>query len=81
MQRTKTSWSLGQPYPKNADRKTMAAIITHTHFPVSPRTIERWPLTVRKPNKKAILEVKTALEYAEKQLNKAYAYRQNGGDL
>ena len=74
-------WSPDQPLPRYADHKTLAAIITHLYYPVSPRTIERWPLIVRKPNKKAILEVKPALEYAEQQLNKAYAYKQNGGAL
>ena len=81
MQRTTTTWSPDLPLPCYADRKTLAAIITHHFFPVSHRTLERWPLNVRKPNNKAILEVKLALEYAEKQLNKAYAYRQSGGDL
>ena len=79
MQRTITNWSPDQPIPHYADRKTLATIITHLYYPVSPRTIERWPLLVRKPNKKAILEVKPALEYAELQLNKAYAYKQNSG--
>jgi hypothetical protein len=81
MQRSTTNWSPDLPVPHYADRKTLAAIITHLYYPVSPRTIERWPLIVRKPNKKAILEVKPALEYAEQQLNKAYAYKQNGGAL
>jgi hypothetical protein len=35
------SWSAGQPLPRNADRKTLAAIITSLYFPVSPRTIEK----------------------------------------
>lgn len=72
-------WSPDQALPRNADRKTLAAIITHRCFPISPRTLERWPLTVRKPNKSVIYDVTEALEYAEQQLNNAYAYKQTGG--
>ena len=81
MQRTTTTWSPDLPLPCYADRKTLAAIITHHFFPVSHRTLERWPLIARKPNKAVIYEVKPALEYAEQQLNNAYAYKQNGGTL
>ena len=72
-------WLPDQPLPRYADRKTLAAIITHRCFPISPRTLERWPLTTRKPNKAAVYNVTEALEYAEKQLNDAYAYMQTGG--
>ena len=71
-------WQPGQPLPHNADRKTLAAIITHTCFPISHRTIERWPLTARKPNKAVVYNVKEALQYAESQLASAYAYKQAG---
>ena len=74
-------WSPDQPLPRYADRKTLAVIITHRCFPISPRTLERWPLTARKPNKAVVYDVTEALEYAEQQLNKAYAYKQTGGAL
>ena len=72
-------WLPDQPLPRYADRKTLAAIITHRCFPISPRTLERWSLTARKPNKAVVYDVTEALEYAEKQLNDAYAYMQTGG--
>jgi len=72
-------WSPDQPLPRYADRKTLASIITHRCFPISSRTLERWPLTARKPNKAVVYEVTEALEYAEQQLIDAYAYRQTGG--
>jgi hypothetical protein len=74
-------WSPGQPLPRYADRNTLAAIITHRCFPISPRTLERWPLTARKPNKAVVYDVTEALDYAEQQLNKAYAYKQTGGAI
>ena len=74
-------WSPDQPLPRYADRKTMVAIITHRFFPISPRTPERWPLTARKPNKSVVYDLKEGLEYADQQLNKAYAYKQTGGVL
>jgi len=72
-------WLPDQPLPRYADRKTLAAIITHRCFPISPRTLKRWLLTARKPNKAVVYDVTEALEYAEKQLNDAYAYMQTGG--
>jgi len=74
-------WSTDQPLPQHADRKTLAAIIKHRCFPISTRTLERWPLTARKPNKAVAYDVTEALEYAEKQLKNAYAYKQTGGAL
>ena len=50
----KPAWKPDNPLPVNADKVTGAAIITHLFFPISPRTLEKWPLTVRRPNKAAI---------------------------
>lgn len=76
MHRNATIWSPGQPLPIYANRKTLAAIITHNFFPISHRTLERWPLTARRPNKSVVYNVAEALEYAEQQLQSAYAYKQ-----
>ncbi len=70
------SWSPGQPVPVNANRITLAAIITHLFFPISPRTIERWPLVVRRPNRAAVYNVEEALKYAQKLYDAAYCYKQ-----
>ena len=75
------NWEPEQPLTRFADRKTLAVIITHRYFPISPRTLERWPLIARKPNKAVVYDVTEALEYAEQQLNKAYAYKQTGDVL
>jgi hypothetical protein len=69
------SWVAGQPLPRNADRKTIAAIVTALCFPVSPRTIERWPLPVRKVNGAALYETKVALAMAEAKLAAAHVYK------
>ena len=69
-------WQPDQPLPQYADKVTSAAIVSHRYFPISPRTLERWPLTVRRPNKSAIYEVAELLSVADKKLNKAYAYKQ-----
>ena len=60
------NWQPKQPLPRYADRKTLAAIITHNFFPISHRTLQTWPLTVRRPNRAAVYEVAEALELAEK---------------
>ena len=73
-----TTWEPDQPLPRYADRKTIAAIITHSFFPVSHRTIQTWPLTVRRPNRAAIYDVAEAMEFAERKFDGAVSYKQGG---
>ena len=75
----KCSWTPEQPLPQYADKPTAAAIITHHFFPISPRTLERWPLTVRRPNKAAVYEVGELMAFAERKFNSAYVYKQAEG--
>jgi hypothetical protein len=65
--------------PNNADRKTLAAIISFELFPVSPRTMERWPLVVRRVNGRAIAKTSDALTIAENKLAKARSYKLGSG--
>ena len=74
------SWLPDQPLPKFADKATSAAIVTHHFFPISPRTLERWPLTVRRPNKAVVYEVAELMKIAESRLEAAYAYKQMEGE-
>ena len=76
MSERQPTWQPEQPLPRFADRKTLAAIITHKFFPVSHRTLQTWPLTVRRPNRSAIYEVTEALAYAEQKLEGAAPYQQ-----
>ena len=55
------AWQPEQPLPTYADKATAAAIITHHFFPISPRTLERWPLTVRRPNKATIYDLRSTI--------------------
>ena len=74
-----TTWQPDHPLPKFADKTTAAAIVTHHFFPISPRTLERWPLTVRRPNKAVVYEVAELMKMAERRLEAACAYKQTGG--
>jgi hypothetical protein len=74
-----TTWQPEQPLPRYADRKTLAAIITHNFFPISHRTLQTWPLTVRRPNRAAIYEVAEALALAEQKFDGAISYKQGNG--
>ena len=71
-------WSPGQPHPRHADRKTLAAIISHEFFPISPRSLERWPLQVRQVNGRALYVLKDALAMAEATTAAARVYKQAG---
>ena len=63
-----TKWHPDQPLPKYADKATAAAIVTHLFFPISPRTLEKWPLVVRRPNKAAIFELQNCFNKRSKNL-------------
>ena len=72
---TSASPTFGQPYPVNVDRRVGAEIVTQHYFPVSPRTIESWPLTVRRVNGKALYNTAELLAYARERLEAAPAIR------
>lgn len=57
--------------PKRVDRKRGAAIVTHLHFPISARTLERWPLGWRRVNGRALVETSELLAEAQRRLNDA----------
>ena len=57
--------------PKRVDRKCGAALITHLHFPISARTLERWPLQWRRVNGRALVETSELLAEAQRRLNDA----------
>ena len=64
-------WKPGQPLPRNADRKTLAAIITHESGPVTHRALEDWPLVGRRFGSRKVFNVKAALEIARQRFEAA----------
>jgi hypothetical protein len=66
---SKSTWSPGNPHPRNADRPTLAAIITDEVGPIRPRTLERWPLVGRWFNGRKIFSVEVALKVARDRLS------------
>jgi hypothetical protein len=64
----KTSWSPGEPHPRNGDRRIIAAIISHEVGPVSPRSLEKWPLVGRRFNGRTVFPVADALKVARDKL-------------
>jgi hypothetical protein len=57
--------------PVNVDRKVGADLITKFYFPVSPRSLERWPLPWRRVNGCAITPTAVLLEEARKRFEAA----------
>ena len=72
---TESFWAPEQPLLSRI-AKRLAAIITHYCFPISHRTLQTWPLTVRRPNRAAVYDVGEALEYAQSKLDKSVCYKQ-----
>lgn len=59
------------PYPVRVDRRAAAELVTRLFFPVSPRTVEAWPLTVRRVNGKATIETAELFAFAQAKLDAA----------
>lgn len=62
-------------YPVRMDRRGLAAFITREFFPVSPRSLERWPLTWQHVNNKAIGRTAEAAAVAASKLDEAPSIR------
>jgi hypothetical protein len=50
--------------PHNADRRTLASMITRLIYPLSPRSMETWPLDWRRVNKHSVAPTEQALTRA-----------------
>jgi hypothetical protein len=57
--------------PARVDRATAAAVVTRHFFPISSRTLERWPLPTRIVNGKAVIETAELLAVAQSKLDAA----------
>jgi len=55
--------------PKRVDRLTAAHLITQFYFPISHRTLERWPIGWRIVNGRAIADVAELFAEAECRLH------------
>ncbi len=61
--------------PTRVDRQAGAALISHHLFPISPRTLERWPVTWRRINGRALVDTSELLAEAQHRVNTAPAIR------
>jgi hypothetical protein len=59
------------PLPVRVDRRTAANLVTQRYFPISYRTVEAWPLTVRRVNGKATVETAELFAFAQSKLDAA----------
>ena len=66
-----TSKTAPTPLPVRVDRKTAAALVTQHFFPVSPRTVEAWPLTIRRVNGRATMETAELFAFARAKVEAA----------
>ena len=57
--------------PARVDRGTGADLVTRRFFPVSPRTLEAWPLTWRHVNGKAVCATAELFAVAQAKLDAA----------
>ena len=61
--------------PARLDRRAGAALISQHLFPISPRTRERWPVTWRRINGKALVDTSELLAEAQRRVDIAPAIR------
>jgi len=64
--------------PVRVCRRTAAHIVTGKFFPISHRTLERWPVTWRRINGRALVDTAELLAEAERRVDEATAIL--GGD-
>jgi hypothetical protein len=57
--------------PARVNRTRGAELVTERFFPISPRTLEAWPLTWRHVNGKALCEVDELFALAQAKLDAA----------
>ena len=70
-----------QGIPVRTDRKRGAALITLLYFPISPRTLEKWPVTWVRVNGKATTTTAELFAEAEARLAGAPRIRGGGGPI
>jgi hypothetical protein len=61
--------------PRRVDRKTGAELVTRHFFPVSPRSLEAWPLPWLHVNGKAVCETAELFAVAQAKLDAALSSR------
>lgn len=61
--------------PVRVDRQRGAALIRQYFFPVSPRTLERWPIGWRRINGRALVKTDELLSEAQRRVDAAPAIR------
>lgn len=57
--------------PAYVDRPYGAELITKFYFPISPRTLERWPLETRRVNGRVVVSTRALLAEADQRFNAA----------
>ncbi len=64
--------------PRFLTRKSAAALVSKLYFPVSKRTLERWPIAARRVHGRALLERDEVIAHAEKLIAQATPIKQAG---
>ena len=63
--------SIDKALPRLATLKALANHITATRCPISPRTLERWPLRFRIINRKKLADAEHALAFVDRLIDEA----------
>ncbi len=61
--------------PARVDKQKGAALIDQHFFPISPRTLERWPITWQRINGRSLVKTEVLLSEAQRRVDAAPAIR------
>jgi hypothetical protein len=61
--------------PRRVDRRRGAELVTQFFFPISPRTLERWPLTGRVVNGRLVFSTADLFAIARQRIDAAPAIK------
>lgn len=66
-----TGSCIDEALPVRVCRRTGAKIVTDKFFPISHRTLERWPLKWRRVNGRALVDTSDLLAEAQRRVDEA----------
>ena len=68
-------------FPVRVGRRVAAEIVTNNFFPVSHRTLERWPLKWRRVNGRALVATSELFAEAQRRVDEAPEIRSGESDV
>lgn len=74
--RAEYEWAPGDPKPRRGNRNLTARIVSLECFPITPKALENWPVSVTIVGGQRLYDIAEVLEHCRKILLRAPRYKQ-----